>query len=192
MTEAEREAWERDGFFIRRGLVSKRAIEDIERELITVIRANPPSAHRGAAFYNTGEYAITTETVPTSTVRHAEDEVSKVFNAHALGATRALGESEALAAPVCDLIGAEIDCFQSQFILASRRIVSSAPRPYYFTSTVSRSRGLVAPRATLKNGRLWGCRPAQRTNYKHIPDCRSAANKGYLRSWMRISPAGSR
>ena len=185
MTEAERAQWERDGFFIRRAVVAREAIAALERELIAVIRAEPPSAHRGAAFYSAGEYRITTETVPTSKVRHAEDEVSKVFNAHALGATRAVGESEALAAPVCDLFGPDIDCFQSQYILKNPGVIGQPWHQdsfyFYFDKQPQVAAWVALSHATLANGCLWVLPGSHKEAiHKHIPDRRPAANKGYL------------
>ena len=82
-----------------------------------------PAAHKGEAFYRTGTYRITTETLPPATRHQAEDQVSKMFNAHALGAAKALGESDPLAAPMCDLLGPDVDCFQSQFILKNPGVI---------------------------------------------------------------------
>lgn len=185
MTEEERAGWERDGYFIRRGLLARKDCDAIVDELIGVIRADPPSAHKGAAFYGTGEYRITTETVPTARVAQAEDEVSKVFNAHALGATRAMGESEALAGPVCDLLGPEIDCFQSQFILKNPGVIGQPWHQdsyyFYFDKQPQVAAWVALSRATLKNGCLWVLPGSHKEPiHKHIPDRRPAANKGYL------------
>ena len=185
LTAAEREQWDRDGFFIRRALVLGATCDAIVDELIGVCRAHPPATHPGEAFYNAGEYRITTETVPTARARQAEDEVSKVFNAHALGRTRALCESEALAAPMCDLLGPQIDCFQSQFILKNPGVVGQPWHQdsfyFYFDKQPQTAAWVALSRATLKNGCLWVLPGSHKLPiHKHVPDRRPAANKGYL------------
>jgi ectoine hydroxylase-related dioxygenase (phytanoyl-CoA dioxygenase family) len=186
MTANERERWERDGFFIRRGLVPAATCDAIVDELIGVCRADPPSAHPGEAFYNAGAiYRITTETVPTTRAAQAEDEVSKVFNAHALGSTRALGESEALAAPMCDLLGPQIDCFQSQFILKNPGVIGQPWHQdsfyFYFDKQPQTAAWVALSRATLQNGCLWVLPGSHKAPIqRHVPDRRPAANKGYL------------
>ncbi|HXC54891.1 MAG TPA: phytanoyl-CoA dioxygenase family protein [Rhizomicrobium sp.] len=185
LTTDERAQWERDGFFIRRGSVSPDDCDAVVDELIGVIRAAPPSAHPGEAFYGAGDYRITTETVPTSAARRAEDDVSKVFNAHALGKTRAAGESAALAEPVCDLLGPEIDCFQSQFILKNPGVIGQPWHQdsfyFYFDKQPQVAAWVALSRATLANGCLWVLPGSHKeTIHKHIPDRRPAANKGYL------------
>jgi phytanoyl-CoA hydroxylase len=185
LTVEERERWERDGFFIRRALVPPADCDAVIAELIETIRADPPSAHPGEAFYAAGEYRITTETVPTAAMRHAEDEVSKVFNAHALGRTRAMGERDALAAPVCDLLGPDIDCFQSQFILKNPGVIGQPWHQdsyyFYFDRQPQVAAWVALSRATLQNGCLWVLPGSHKEPiHKHIPDRRPAANKGYL------------
>lgn len=185
LTAAEREQWDREGYFIRRALVPRATCDRVVDELIGVCRAHPPSAHPGEAFYNAGEYRITTETLPTAQAYRAEDEVSKVFNAHALGQTRALGESEALAAPMCDLLGPEIDCFQSQFILKNPGVIGQPWHQdsfyFYFDKQPQTAAWVALSRATLKNGCLWVLPGSHKQPiHKHIPDRRPAANKGYL------------
>lgn len=185
LTADERERWERDGFFIRRALVTPDACDAVVDELIGVIRRDPPSAHKGEAFYKSGTYRITTETVPTAAAAKAEDEVSKVFNAHALGATRAMGEQDALAAPMCDLLGPDIDCFQSQFILKNPGVIGQPWHQdsfyFYFDRQPQTAAWVALSRATLKNGCLWVLPGSHKMPiHRHVPDRRPAANKGYL------------
>ena len=185
MTPEEHERWQRDGFFIRRALVPRADCDKVVDELIDVIRADPPSAHKGEAFYSAGQYRVTTETVPTASVAAAEDEVSKVFNAHALGATRRIGESADLADAVCDLLGPDIDCFQSQFILKNPGVIGQPWHQdsfyFYFDKQPQIAAWVALSRATLANGCLWVLPGSHKEPiHKHIPDRRPAANKGYL------------
>ncbi len=185
LTGDEREQWECDGFFLRRALVPRAACDAVVDELVGICRAHPPSAHAGEAFYNAGDYRITTETVPTAARRQAEDEVSKVFNSHALGRAKALGESAALAAPMCDLLGPDIDCFQSQFILKNPGVIGQPWHQdsyyFYFDKQPQTAAWVALSRATLKNGCLWVLPGSHKQPiHRHVPDRRPAANKGYL------------
>src|SRR3569832_107406 len=185
MTDAERTQGERDGFFIRRGLVTPEACDRVVDELIGVIRADPPSAHKGEAFYKSGDYRVTTETVPTAAMTKPEDEVSKVFNAHAFGATKAMGESAALAEPMTDLLGADVDCFQSQFILKNPGVIGQPWHQdsfyFYFDRQPQTAAWVALSRATLTNGCLWVLPGSHKQPiHRHVPDRRPAANKGYL------------
>ncbi len=185
ITADERARWERDGFFIRRGLVTPQACDAVVDELISVIRRDPPSAHKGEAFYKSGDYRVTTETVPTAAITKPEDEVSKVFNAHAHGATRAMGEQEALAAPMTDLLGPDVDCFQSQFILKNPGVIGQPWHQdsfyFYFDRQPQTAAWVALSRATVTNGCLWVLPGSHREPiHRHIPDRRPAANKGYL------------
>jgi len=185
MTDDERAQWERDGFFIRRGLVAPEACDRVVDELIGVIRRDPPSAHKGEAFYKSGDYRVTTETVPTAAMTKPEDEVSKVFNAHAFGATKAMGESDVLAAPMTDLLGPDVDCFQSQFILKNPGVIGQPWHQdsfyFYFDRQPQTAAWVALSRATVTNGCLWALPGSHKEPiHRHVADRRPAANKGYL------------
>jgi phytanoyl-CoA hydroxylase len=178
--------WERDGYFIERGLVTDDSIARIEAEVIERIRADPPTAHSGEAAYQSGEnYFITTETVPTTAVRNPEDLISKVFNCHAEGETRRVAESARLVDRVSEILGPDLDCFQSQFIFKNPGVIGQPwhQDSYYFYFTQQPQVGVwvALSRATLENGCLWVL-PGSHVHriHTHVPDRRSEANQGYL------------
>ena len=71
-----------------------------QRRLIATGSALLASAILAACGSMGGKPSTAVELVPTAAITKPEDEVSKVFNAHAHGATKAMGEQEALAAPM--------------------------------------------------------------------------------------------
>jgi ectoine hydroxylase-related dioxygenase (phytanoyl-CoA dioxygenase family) len=181
-----REQWERDGFFIKRGLVSPLCCAAIEQEVITQIRRDPPERHPGEQVYFSGEnYLIYPETAPSQGAAHPEDLISKVFNCHAEQETRRTAESNAVVDVVAELLGSDIDCFQSQFIFKNPGVIGQPwhQDSYYFNFTLQPQVGvwLALSRATLENGCLWVLPGSHREPiHAHIPDRRPSANRGYL------------
>jgi phytanoyl-CoA hydroxylase len=178
--------WARDGFFIVPGLVGTQSVGRIEAEVIERIRADPPARHAGRASYLSGDnYLVTLETAPSPSAIHPEDCVSKVFNCHAEGETRRVAESDSIVDQVAELLGADLDCFQSQFIFKNSGV---AGQPWhqdslYFDFTLQPQVGvwLALSRATLENGCLWVLPGSQREPiHRHVPDRRPQANRGYL------------
>ncbi len=186
LTVAEREGWERDGFFIRRALVPADAVARIEAEIIGRIRADPPAAHPGEAAYNSGpDCLITIETAPTNRIANPEDLITKVFNCHVEGETLATAKSDAVVDCVADLLGPGLDCFQSQFIFKNPGVIGQPwhQDSYYFYFTQQPQVGVwvALSRATLQNGCLWVLPGSHRGKiHTHVPDRRPEANKGYL------------
>jgi ectoine hydroxylase-related dioxygenase (phytanoyl-CoA dioxygenase family) len=87
---------------------------------------------------------------------------------------------------VADLIGPDLDCFQSQFILKNPGVIGQPwhQDSYYFEFDRQPQVGVwvALSRATLENGCLWvlpGSHASGRI-FKHVPDRRPAANRGYL------------
>ena len=186
ISEAQRAAWDRDGFFFVRGLAGT-LVGAVEAEVIDRIQADPPSRHPGEAAYASGEnYLIYPETGASPAATHPEDLISKVFNCHAEGLTRRLAERPDVTGFVADLLGEDIDCFQSQFILKNPGVIGQPwhQDSYYFRFDQQPQVGVwvALSRATLANGCLWVLPGSHRSGriFKHIPDRRAAANRGYL------------
>ncbi len=184
--EARVQAWERDGFYILPGLVSRAEIEAIEGEVIAAIRSDPPIRHAGESAWFVGDYFVTAETAPSPTQRHPEDSVSKVFNCHTAGATGALAGRADITALMGELIGEDLDCFQSQFIFKNPGVVGQPwhQDSFYFAFDKQPQVGVwvALSRATLENGCLWvvpGSHAARKI-FRHGPDRRPEANRGYL------------
>lgn len=187
VTSEQREAWERDGFFFVRGGVARDLARAVEAEVVARIRADPPAAHPGQITYHSGEnLLIFPETGASPAAVDPEDYISKVFNCHAEGVSRTLAEQPALTALAADLLGPDIDCFQSQYIFKNPGVIGQPwhQDSYYFRFDKQPQVGVwvAISEATLENGCLWvipGSHAAGRI-FEHVPDRRPAANRGYL------------
>jgi len=186
ITQAQREAWDRDGYFFLRGAIDPAFAAAVEDEVVSRIRADPPAAHPGQQTYSSGEnYLIYPETEPSPGATNPEDLVSKVFNCHAEGLSRELAERPDIAEVVAGLLGPDIDCFQSQFIFKNPGVIGQPwhQDSYYFKFDKQPQVGVwvALSRATLENGCLWVAPGSHRSGeiFEHVPDQRPAANRGY-------------
>lgn len=183
--ESRRQAWNDQGFFILRGLVSKADAAAMEDEVIGRIRSAPPEDHPGEALYQAGlNYAIFPEKEPSPTAVNPEDRVAKVFNCHAEGLARKVAESDAIVDPVADILGPDLDCFQSQFIFKNPGVIGQPwhQDSYYFKFDRQPQVGVwvALSRATLENGCLWVLPGSHKGPiHEHVPDRRPAANRAY-------------
>ena len=182
-----RRAWDEDGFFVERGLVSVAEVRAIEAEVIDRLRADPPADHPGAATYFSGDnYLIYPEPEPSPTAVHPEDLISKVFNCHAEGLARAAAERTDIVDIVAELLGPDLDCFQSQFIFKNPGVIGQPwhQDSYYFKFDRQPQVGgwLALSEATLENGCLWVLPGSHRPGmiFHHVPDRRPEALRGYL------------
>jgi ectoine hydroxylase-related dioxygenase (phytanoyl-CoA dioxygenase family) len=186
-TEALRRAWDQDGFFIARGLISVADAKAIEAEVIDRIRADPPENHVGQATYFSGDnYLIYPEPEPSPAAVNPEDRISKVFNCHAEGLSRAAAERPEILDRVAAILGPDLDCFQSQFIFKNPGVIGQPwhQDSYYFKFDRQPQVGvwLALSEATLENGCLWVVPGSHRPGmiFNHIPDRRPEALRGYL------------
>lgn len=189
MTNADelRTAWNNDGYFILRQRVGLDDVLAIEAEVVAAIRADPPERHPGEVAYLSGaDYYIYPETRPSPSAKNAEDRISKVFNCHVSGATRAVAERRDIVDIAASLLGAaDLDCFQSQFIFKNPGVIGQPwhQDSYYFRFDRQPQIGvwLALSEATLENGCLWVVPGSQRRRqiFQHVPDRRPAANRGY-------------
>jgi len=183
---ARRSAWNEKGFFVLRGLVSKVDAAAIEDEVITQIRAYPPERYPGEALYaGDADYAIFPEKEPSPGAVNPEDKIAKVFNCHTSGKTRAVAESSTVVDLVADILGPDLDCFQSQFIFKNPGVIGQPwhQDSYYFRFNTQPQVGVwvALSRATLENGCLWVLPGSHKGPiYEHIPDRRAAANRAYM------------
>lgn len=186
ISEDERTAWERDGYFIRRGFVAPEVGKAIEDALINVIRADPPAAHVGKPAYRTGsDLFIMPEAKDNPHAAAPEDSISKVFNPHLFGPAKSFAHDAACAGLVADLLGSDVDVFQSQFILKNPGAWGQPwhQDSYYFPFDKQPQVGLwlAISEATIENGCL-SVLPGshKRPIHAHEPDMRPGANQGYL------------
>jgi phytanoyl-CoA hydroxylase len=183
---AERNAWRRDGYFIRRGFMGGSQAAAIEAELVDLIRDDPPSAHPGRPAYVTASGLLVQpeRQVPAGAVV-AEDFVAKVFNAHTSGKSAAFTASPEATAIVASLLGPDIDAFQSQFILKNPGAWGQPwhqdSHYFHFDRQPQVGLWLALTEASLANGCLHVI-PGSHTGdlLAHGPDKRAGANQGYL------------
>lgn len=185
ITEQERIQWERDGYFIRRGAADPAVGRAMAEEMIAMIRADPPSSHPGERAYRLRDgLLVQPEGKVPDDARLPEDFVAKLFNAHLVGTTRDFAHGELAAGIVSDLLGPDIDVFQTQFILKNPGAWGQPwhQDSYYFRFDQQPQVGLwlAITEATLENGCL-SVLPGSHTLpiQCHDPDDRPGANQGY-------------
>jgi ectoine hydroxylase-related dioxygenase (phytanoyl-CoA dioxygenase family) len=187
ITQGQRQAWERDGYFVLERAVDPAFAAALEDEVIERIRADPPARHAGEITYYSGDdYLIYPETGASPSAVNPEDLISKVFNCHVEGLCKTLAEQPMITDLVADLLGPDVDCFQSQLIFKNPGVIGQPwhQDSYYFRFDKQPQVGVwvALSRATLKNGCLWVLPGSHAANeiFTHVPDRRPAANRGYL------------
>jgi phytanoyl-CoA hydroxylase len=185
LSDEEREQWQRDGYFIRRGAVDPAVGKAMADELIALVRADPPSAHTGErAYVLDGGLLVQPEGKVPDGATAPEDFVAKLFNAHLVGTTRDFAQSELAAGIVAELLGPDIDVFQTQFILKNPGAWGQPwhQDSFYFRFDQQPQVGLwlAITEATLENGCLSVLPGSHRLPIQsHDPDERPGANQGY-------------
>jgi ectoine hydroxylase-related dioxygenase (phytanoyl-CoA dioxygenase family) len=130
-------------------------------------------------------YAIFPEKKPSPSAIEPEDRVAKVFNCHAEGLARDIAVRDAIVDVVADILGPDIDCFQSQFIFKNPGVIGQPwhQDSYYFRFDRQPQVGVwvALSRATLENGCLWVLPGSHKGPiFEHVPDQRPAANRAYM------------
>ncbi|MCM8729357.1 phytanoyl-CoA dioxygenase family protein [Hephaestia sp. GCM10023244] len=180
-------SWNEQGFFIKRGLIDEDEVAAIEAEIVAAIRADPPRNHGGERLYPTvDDLLIYPEKSPSPAARNPEDYIAKVFNGHCVGTAKAIATDPRLTDPLAPLLGANLDCFQSQFIFKNPGVIGQPwhQDSYYFRydrqpqATV----WVALSAATLDNGCLWVVPGSHRAHevFDHVPDQRPESLQGYL------------
>ncbi len=178
--------WERDGFFLLRGFSPPAVGRAMEREILSLLRADPPAAHPGEpAYVLAGGMLVQPEAKVPERAVEPEDFVAKLFNPHLSGTARAFALSEEAADVVSALLGDDIDVFQSMLILKN---LGAWGQPWhqdslYFDFDRQPQVGLwlAISEATLENGCLMVLPGSHRGPIRtHVPDRRPGANHGYL------------
>lgn len=179
-------AWNRDGFFVARGLIPTADVLAVEEEVIAAITADPPTQHPGGGAYATiDDYLIYPEKRPGAQARNPEDFIAKVFNCHGRGMTRAVALRDAVTSRLVPLLGEDIDCFQSQFIFKNPGVMGQPWHQdgWYFRFDRPLQVGVwvALSRATLENGCLWVVPGSHQPGmiFDHVPDERPGSLNGY-------------
>jgi phytanoyl-CoA hydroxylase len=185
LSTPERNSWEVNGYFIRRGAASTAVGQAMAAELIERVRADPPSAHPGERAYMLDDgLLVQPESKIPDGARHPEDFVAKLFNAHLVGATRDFAHDDLAADIVTELLGPDIDVFQTQFILKNPGAWGQPwhQDSYYFHFDQQPQVGLwlAISEATLENGCLSVLPGSHKLQIQpHDADDRLGANQGY-------------
>jgi ectoine hydroxylase-related dioxygenase (phytanoyl-CoA dioxygenase family) len=185
LTADQLRQWDEDGFFVLEGFLDEAACRRMSAETIAEIRADPPAAHPGEPAYETrNRLYIQPEAKPTEGATAPEELVAKVFNPHLHGAAHAFAVSERAAGIVAELLGGDVDVFQSMFILKNRGAWGQPwhQDSFYFDFDPHPQVGLwlALTEATPENG----CLSVLPGSHKgpimpHAPDARPGANQGY-------------
>lgn len=179
VTNEQRAAWERDGYFILRGFTDPALCAAMHARAVALARQA-----EGAGMAD--ESVVMPEARPNPGARSAEDHVSKIFKLHRNETVyRGFIQSEAVLEQTADLIGPELDCFLSQFIFKNAGALGQPwhQDSHYFPFDRSPQVGiwLAVTAATVENGCLWVLPGSHREPvHTHVPDRRPNTNLGYV------------
>jgi phytanoyl-CoA hydroxylase len=155
-------------------------------EVVAAIRRDPPSAHANVGAYVSDDLHIVRESkVQDSAVTHPENLVSRVFNCHTARACMTLARSPAIVQRVVEILGNNVDCFQSQCIFKSPGAIGQQwhQDSYYlpFDNKPQIGVWIALTDANLENSCLWVLPGSQLQHvHEHVPDRRPGANAGYV------------
>jgi ectoine hydroxylase-related dioxygenase (phytanoyl-CoA dioxygenase family) len=178
LTTNERSAWQRDGFFIRRGFAREPVMQRMLTRVVALCRGH-------AAGEDVSPALVVPEARGNPAARSPEELVSKVFRLHRDGVFAEFARDEGILALVADLLGDDLDCFLSQFIF---KMPGAYGQPWhqdalYFAMEPDAQLGvwLAVTEATLDNGCLHVLPGSHREHvHAHVPDARPGSNYGYL------------
>ena len=179
LTADERNEWDRQGFFLRRGFATAHEVTAMEQRIVELARAGEHEQDVGAALL-LPEPALDTPDKPL------EKRLSKVFRVHRLEPVfRTFATRPAVLALVADLLGEDLDCFLSQFIFKHPGALGQPwhQDAYYFAFDRGPQVGLwlAVTEATLDNGPLW-VQPGSHREPVHAVtrDKREHAHRSYV------------
>jgi phytanoyl-CoA hydroxylase len=109
LTAEEHAAWQRDGFFIRRGFARAPLLRAMLARVVDICR-------RHAAGDDVTPALVLPEARGNPKAREPEDLISKVFRLHRDPVFEGFARDDAVVALIADLLGGDLDCFLSQFI----------------------------------------------------------------------------
>jgi chlorinating enzyme len=185
MTSEQKAAWEKDGYFVVRGLVERAVCTAMIDEAVRIVRAAGPDVLSNKITAFEGLY-LQREAQPGASAHAAEDHMAKIFNLHLReGVFGSFGGETRIVDLVAGVLGADVDCFQSQFIWKNPGAWGQPwhQDSHYFPFDKQPQVGvwLALTEATLENGCL-SVLPGSHTDdlRVHGPDKRPGSNYGYL------------
>jgi len=187
LTAEQALAWQRDGYFILRGLASKALCDDINEQSIAIVRTMAGASKANAqadTVVKSGAISIAEKNFSTKVVT-AEDRASKLYNLHRRSGFRQWSRNASLVKCLGGLLGPDVDVFNSQFIFKNP---GAWGQPWhqdslYFDFDRSPQVGvwLATSKATINNGCLFVAPESHREPiHEHLPDSRPQANVGYM------------
>ena len=179
VTEEQREAYARDGFFRIEGFADAETCDAMLERVIDIAR-------RAAAGEDVRPAFVLPEANLAGREGRPEDLVSKVFRLHRDTVFESFATDPGVTDIVADLIAPEVDCFLSQFIFKAPGAWGQPwhQDSYYFPFDPPRpvvGIWLAVTEATLDNGCLHVLAGSHAEPvHEHIPDRRLGANYGYV------------
>ncbi len=172
------EDWERDGFFVERGFAAPASCAAMLERVTELARACGGAGLADGAL-------VMPEARPNPTARTPEERVSKVFRLHRDPVFEAFARDGRVLELVSAILGAELDCFLSQFIFKHPTAMGQPwhQDSYYFPFDRTPQVGiwLAVTEARLDNGPLYVLPGSHREPvHPHVADARPQANYGYL------------
>ncbi len=179
-----RAAWERDGYFILRRMLEPAAGLAMLDETIELVRRVIPVERPAGQFHTVNGAIIHLEKKPNPHARLPEDHVSKVFCLHRRPRFAAFARMPSLLQALIELMGPNLDCFQSQMIFKNPGALG---QPYHQDSFYfdfdhpQVGVWLAVSAATPENGCLMVLPGSHREPiHPHVVPQRAGSNYGYL------------
>ena len=179
LSDADRAAWDRDGFFIWRRFADARVGEAQQRRIVEIAREEA-AGNSIAPAYTLKEVRLETPE------RRPEEKISKIFRVHRQEPIfNAFCRDESLLGAISELLGPDLDCFLSQFIF---KYPGALGQPWhqdawYFPFDTKPQIGawFAINESHAENSPLWVL-PGSHTEPVHevVADRRPDANLGYV------------
>jgi ectoine hydroxylase-related dioxygenase (phytanoyl-CoA dioxygenase family) len=118
LTEEHARSWVEDGYFVVPGLVPAETCKEIDRRAIARVREIATTGVRiGTSAVADGQLLIGEENFSDrQPPAHPEDHASKLYNLHRHDVFHEVAADAAINRHVGGVLGADVDCFNSQFI----------------------------------------------------------------------------
>jgi phytanoyl-CoA hydroxylase len=179
LTAEQRTSWDRDGFFRIEGFADQATCDAMLAELVAICR-------RAAAGEDVDPAMVLPETQDMGERANPEEHIAKVSRIHRGGTFHEFAVRSDVLDIVADLIGADLDCFLSQFIFKNPGAWGQPwhQDSFYFPFDPPRpivGVWLAVTQATLQNGCLHVLPGSHHEPvHEHIRDRRPGALQGYM------------
>jgi ectoine hydroxylase-related dioxygenase (phytanoyl-CoA dioxygenase family) len=185
--------WERNGYILLRQVIDRLVCQAMLDDIIAFVRKNEPGspnvqtvqAPDNSTVHLADGSIIIPESKPNPVAAQPEDSISKVFNLHRREPYEGFVRQPEVLDVLCQVMGEDIDCFQSQFIFKNAGAWGQPwhQDSYYMPLDQPPQVGvwLAVSEATLENGCLQVLPGSHREPiHAHVPDQRPQANYGYV------------